>query len=472
MDLRSRYAIVAGATAAIALGLALLTAPLAAQEETPIGGVVLVVDGIIGPASMDFIVRGIDKAESAGSEILVVKLNTPGGLDSSTRAIISRILASDVPVVTYVAPSGSRAASAGTYILYASHVAAMAPATNLGSATPVTLAPGGVGGDDRDRRRGQRDGEDDDEEDSGPDERRPAPGSAMQRKVINDSVAYIKGLARLRGRNEEWAERAVREAVNLTAEDALEENVIDVVADDLPDLLAQIDGRVVELEKREVTLATAALPMTTVEPDWRTKFLAVITNPNVACILMLLGIYGLFFELSNPGAIIPGVLGGISILLALYAFQVLPINYAGVALILLGIAFIVGEMFVPSFGALGIGGAVAFIVGSIILIDTDIEALKISLPLIAAVAVLTAMFTFTLITLAIRQRRRPVVSGREELLGSEGEAVVDFDGEGRVHIHGEQWAARTDEPVRRGQRVTVRDIDGLTLVIEPVKETP
>ncbi len=414
---------------------------------------VLEVDGIIGPAIDDFVTRGLERASREGVPLVILRIDTPGGLDTAMRDIVSAILASPVPVATYVAPPGARAASAGTYIVYASHVAAMAPATNLGSATPVSLTPGGATPDD---------GEDDDQSDD-------VPGStqAMRNKVVNDAVAYIKGLARLRGRNEQWAEDAVRRAVNLTAEDALEREVIEIVAVDVADLLRQADGRTVKLDSGERVLATAGLAVRVVEPDWRTKLLAAITNPNIAYILMLLGIYGLFFELSNPGALIPGVLGGISLLLALYAFQVLPVNYAGVALILLGIGFIVAEMFVPSFGALGIGGAVAFVIGSVILIDTEVDALKISMPLIVTVAIVTGMFVLTLVSLLLRQRGRPVVSGTEEMLGSEGEALGDFDAEGLIHIHGEQWNARTNRPVRRGQRVRVRDIDGLTLLIEP-----
>ena len=301
-------------------------------------------------------------------------------------------------MVGYVAPPGSRAASAGTYIMYASHVAAMAPATNLGSATPVSLSPAGIGGGKDPARPADKEEDDEskhaDEQpaaENGAVEKPPKLDSAMERKVVNDAAAYIKGLARLRGRNERWAEDAVRSAVNLTAEDALEQGVIDLVAKDVPDLLAQLDGRKVELQHGEVILETAGVAVIeTVEPDWRTRLLAIITNPNVAYMLMLLGVYGLFFELSNPGNLFPGVLGAICLLLALYAFQVLPVNYAGLALILLGMAFMVGELFVPSFGALGIGGAAAFVVGSLILMETDVAAFQISLPLIVAVTAVTA----------------------------------------------------------------------------------
>jgi len=279
-------------------------------------------------------------------------------------------------------------------------------------------------------------------------------------------------LARLRGRNEDWAEDAVRSALNLTAEDALEQNVIDLVAKDIPDLLAQLDGHTVELQSGELSLKTSDLVVETVEPDWRTRLLVIITNPNVAYILMLLGVYGLFFEMSNPGSMYPGVFGAICLLLALYSFQVLPVNYAGLALILLGMAFMVGELFVPSFGVLGIGGAVAFVVGSLILIETEIEAFQLSMPVIVTVTAVTVLFVFTLIAMAVRQRKKPVVSGREQMIGGVGEALEDFSGTGNIHIHGERWSARTKRPVRKGQRVEVREMDGLTLIVEPLEEQP
>jgi membrane-bound serine protease (ClpP class) len=279
-------------------------------------------------------------------------------------------------------------------------------------------------------------------------------------------------LARLRGRNEAWAEDAVRSALSLTAEDALERKVIDLVAKDIPDLLAQLDGSTVELQSGELTLKTSNLAVEIVEPDWRTKLLAIITNPNVAYILMLLGVYGLFYEMSNPGSMYPGVFGAICLLLALYSFQVLPVNYAGLALILLGMAFMVGELFVPSFGVLGIGGAVAFVVGSLILIETKVEAFQLSMPVIVTVTAVTVLFIFTLIAMAVRQRKKPVVSGREQMIGSVGEAIEDFSGTGNIHIHGELWSARTRRPVRKGQRVEVREMDGLTLIVEPLEEQP
>lgn len=493
MNLTHRITNITVSVLAGGLGVQLwLAAPLAAEDEKPAPGptakaVVLEVDGPIGPATNDFIVRGIEDAEGSGASLVVLRLNTPGGLDTSMRDIIRKILASRVPVATYVSPPGSRAASAGTYIMYASHIAAMAPATNLGSATPVSMSPGGLGGDQKpddtgaeERAKegdGGKDTEGGDAEPAGKDRgggeaETPEPGSAMERKVINDAVAYIKGLARLRDRNEEWAEAAVRSAVNLTAEDALEKNVIDVVATDIADLLEQIDGRKFTIDDEEVVLVTKDLAIEAVEPDWRTRLLTIITNPNIAYVLMLAGVYGIFFELSNPGALFPGVLGAICLVLALYAFQVLPVNYAGLALILLGMAFMVGELLVPSFGVLGIGGGVAFVIGSLILMETDVEAYQISMPLILAVTAITALFIFSLISIAVRQRKRPVVSGREQMIGSTGEAIADFEGgTGIIHIHGERWSARAEYPVRAEQSVKVYGLDGLILLIEPVEES-
>lgn len=413
------------------------------------------VSDAIGPAVADYVVRGVDAAEAAEEPLVILRLDTPGGLDASMRVIVQRILAAEIPVVTWVAPSGARAASAGTFIMYASHVAAMAPATNLGAATPVSIGATGTGkppaeeGDDE--AAGQR-----------------KPGTAMERKAINDATAYIHGLAELRGRNVEWAERAVTEAASLSAEEAVQQNVVDLVVADLDGLLGALDGRVVEIKEREVTLATDGLEVIEQAPDWRSELLAIITNPNVAYMLMLLGIYGIFFELANPGAIVPGVIGAIALVLALYAFHVLPVNYAGVALVLIGMAFMVAEVFMPSFGALGIGGLAAFVAGSIILLDTEVAAFSLSLPLVIALALTSLAFMMFVTGLALRQRRRPVVSGREQLIGSVGEALEAFAGEGRVHAHGETWSARSRVPVGAGQAVRITAIDGLVLEVEPL----
>ena len=436
----------------------------------PRRGLLVALDGPIGPAISDYVVGAIARAEDERAEFVILRMNTPGGLDSAMRAIVQKILASRVPVITYVAPSGGRAASAGTYILYASHLAAMAPATNLGAATPIQIAPGPFPGGDRGERRPQDTTADNGKDPNGTkseqrDQR--SSESTLDRKVVNDAVAYIRGLAIMRGRNAAWAELAVREAASLTAEEAAHQRVIEIVAKDVDALLRQLDGRQIEVLGQTRTVVTQGLALITIEPDWRSRLLAIITDPNVAYILLLLGIYGLFFELANPGLVLPGVAGAIALLLAFYAFQVLPVSYAGLALIALGVAFMVGEAFAPSLGALGIGGTIAFIIGSLILMDSESQAFSISLPLIAALATSSGAFFIGIGVLALRNRRRLIVSGAEQMIGVTGEAMESFADRGWVRVHGEIWTARTAHAVLRGDAVRVRAIDGLVLDIEP-----
>jgi membrane-bound serine protease (ClpP class) len=433
-------------------GLALvagLAAAVAPSGSGPAPGAVytLTVAGAIGPATALRFQRGLQQAQQQQAALLVLQLDTPGGLDTSMRDMIQATLTSAVPVAVFVAPQGARAASAGTYLLYAAHVAAMAPATNLGAATPVEIGlPGGA--PDKPGAKGPA---------SAPD--------TMTAKRVNDATAYIRGLAQLRGRNADWAERAVREAASLDARAALAQGVIDLVAADLPDLLRLLDGREVRVGERRVTLATAKAPLRVLEPDWRDSLLASISQPSVALALMTIGLYGLIFELANPGFVLPGVVGGVSLLLGLYGLQMLPINHAGLALILLGLSFLVAEAFMPSFGVLGLGGLVAFAFGAALLIDSDAPGLGIPWPVIAALCLASAVFVLGVLSLALRARRRPVVSGAATLIGARAE-LIELEGDtGWARVAGTPWRVRGVAGLQPGQPVHVTGVEGLTLLV-------
>ncbi len=428
------------------------------------GGLALVIgiDGAIGPATADHFARGLAEAEERGAELVILRMDTPGGLADSMRTIIRAILASPIPVVSFVAPPGARAASAGTYILYASHVAAMAPGTNLGAATPIQ-----IGGPPAPLPGGAPEGEE-----GGPDDGATPPEDAGTAKAINDAVAYIRGLAELRGRNAEWAERAVREAASLPAQEALDRDVIDLTARSIEELLPAIDGRTVMIDGRPVTLDTRGIRVEAIEPGWFTELLGIITNPNVAFILMMIGIYGLIFEFANPGAVVPGVVGAISLILGFYAINILPVNYAGLALLGVGVALMVAEAFVPSFGVLGIGGAVAFVLGAAFLFDADLPAFQLAWPVIVAAAALTGGLMIFLLGYVWRAHRRPVVTGIEQLRGAHGVVLDWADGSGFVHVGGERWHAVGVAGLKPGQPVRVRDKRDLTLIVEPETVEP
>jgi membrane-bound serine protease (ClpP class) len=433
----------------------------ASAQPAPERAVLLLdIKGAIGFVTTEQLTKALQRASASGAQALIVRLDTPGGLLSSTREMIHAILASPVPVIMYVAPNGSRAASAGTYLMYASHVAAMAPSTHLGAATPIAISPGGLPGSPPPPQKPPEIEKD----------KVPSDGQTVsERKAVNDAVAYIRSLAELRGRNADWAEKAVREAATLTASAALKERVADIVAKDVDDLLSQIDGRKIATAVGEVVLVTKGSQIVELKPDWKAQLMAVIADPNIALVLMMIGIYGILFEFWHPGTVVPGVIGGISLIVALTALSVLPVNYAGLALLLFGIALMVAEAFAPSFGILGLGGIAAFAIGALFLFDPDQSdiPLQASWQVVAGLTAVSAAFFLGILGLAVRARQRPVRTGAEEMIGSTGEVVHWAQGEGRIQILGEIWAARSSTSLAKGQKVRVVSRTGLTLAVEP-----
>ncbi|MEX0977010.1 MAG: nodulation protein NfeD [Woeseia sp.] len=461
-----------GITAFVGAVLVTVFAALSGTAPARANGLAIQVDlqGALGVATAEYIIGGLEEAAQRDASLVIIRIDTPGGLVEPMRDIVQAILASPVPVATYVSPGGARADSAGTYILLASHIAAMAPTTHIGAATPVSL-----GGEDPPERPTPFDrpspGDEEPESDEPDAIDRSSGDTAMERKVMNDAIAYIRGLAETHGRNAEWAESAVRDAATLTANQALEQNVVDLIAVDRGELLAAIHGREVNLNNVPTVIDTENLQVEVLEPSWRIKLLSTIASPEIALLLVLVGIYGLIFEGYNPGAIVPGVVGVIALLLAAYALQVIPVNYAGLALIIVGIAMIVAEAFLPSFGALGLGGIAAFVFGAIMMFDTGVPGFGISIAFVVTLAVVAGVFLFLLVTYLLRLQRRGAVSGRGSIVGGTGTAMQNFTGPGRVWLEGEAWQAFSDAPVVKGQSVLVRDLDGLIIIVEPLPDS-
>ncbi len=418
--------------------------PIIASTSTVIK---LEIKGAVGPASSNYLKEGMAAAVQDNAQMVLIELDTPGGLSTSMREMIQEITNSTLPVITYVSPKGARAASAGTYLLYASHVAAMAPGTNLGAATPISLMP----------------------VPKMTDANTSAP-SSLEKKVINDAMAYIKSLAELNDRNITWAMEAVKEAKSISAKDALRYHVIDMMAENSIELLSKLDGTRLRVSGKEVILSTKNALIHPFEPDWKTQLLMIITDPNIAYMLLLIAIYGIFFELVNPGAIFPGVIGVISGVISLYALNMLPFNYAGLLLILLGIAFMVAEVLIAGFGILGIGGVAAFAFGSLLLFDTDTLGSGVSIPLIIAFTLVSLAFFIFVIRFLIKSRSVKIVTGVDEMIGSTAEVLESSEKGYRVRCHGEVWYAESDSALEIGQKVCVESLSGLVLHVNPIKE--
>ncbi|PIV23584.1 MAG: serine protease [Deltaproteobacteria bacterium CG_4_8_14_3_um_filter_45_9] len=407
------------------------------QDKAPI--FTIEVDGIINPATAKFITDSIDQAAQQGGQCLIIQLDTPGGLMDSMRLIVKKILASHIPIIVYVAPKGARAASAGVFITMAAHIAVMAPGTHIGAAHPVTLGAEGK------------------------------ESKTMTEKVVNDAVADIKATTKTRGRNVDWAEKAVRKSVSITEEEALKLNVVDLISSDLQDLLTKIDGRVVKFDGTTRTLLTKGQQPRSIQMSWRERLLDVISNPTIAYIFLMLGIYGIFFELSSPGAILPGVVGGIFLILAFYALQMLPVNYAGLALILFGIILFIAEIKVVSHGVLAIGGVISLLLGSMMLFQSPVEYMRVSLSVIIPAVMVSAAFFIFAVTKAIDARLKKPTTGMEGLIGEEGVATASISPEGKISIHGEFWNAISDQSIERGEKVQVIGVTNLKLKVKKIE---